>query len=126
VTLTDGLVIYSGFSPGNKLHLLILRPNDQEYGPELRAIFKSEQMRVHTVVGFGVACAPEDLVVKWDLPDNTCGVFIMANCYLLFRYGARRNRRREYPRLSMLPPFSQAEIDWICQKHHYQPSPFVK
>lgn len=72
---------------------------------------------------FGYPTDEKDVVVRWDLPDQTCGIFIKKGCYALFRYGARRRRKREYCRTGETNPFTEEEIAWICAKKHSQPAP---
>ena len=67
-------------------------------------------------VPFGYEGQPLDLL--WDLPDNVCGVYIGSECFLLFRYGASRRRRREQYRLGEGNAFPEEEIQWFCAKDH--------
>jgi hypothetical protein len=69
---------------------------------------------------FGYPTDEKNVVVRWDLPDQTCGIFIGKDCFALFRYGARRRRRREYCRTGEINPFGEEEIAWICAKKHSQ------
>src|SRR3954452_24792077 len=39
-------------------------------------------------IPFGYAASPDHLTVRWDLPDQTLGMFLSGECYLLFRYGS--------------------------------------
>lgn len=69
-------------------------------------------------VPFGFAAPASELSIRWDLPDSTLGVFIGGECYLLFRYGPRRRRRREYFRVGRGLAFTSEEIAWITSKNH--------
>ena len=54
-----------------------------------------------------------------SLPDNVAGLFVGDECYVMFRCGASRRRRRLCA--NMPPkPFTQEEIDWFCAKKHVQ------
>jgi len=70
---------------------------------------------------FGYPTDPADLNIRWDLPDNVCGVFIKSECYILLPYGARRRRKREHYRVGQGNAFSPEEIAWLCSKDHTQP-----
>jgi hypothetical protein len=69
-------------------------------------------------VSFGYATDPSKISVRWDYPDNVCGIAIGSECYLLFRWGARRRRRRERYRRGEGQAFTTEEISWFCEKDH--------
>jgi len=59
--------------------------------------------------------------VRWGLPDDVCAIYVGDECWALFRYGARRRRKREYSRTDYWQePFSDDEIAWVCAKKHVQ------
>jgi len=63
---------------------------------------------------FGRDASPQDIEVRWDLPDKVCGGFIDGDCYFLFRYGPKRRRNREWSRWYAQPPFTAWEIAAVC------------
>jgi hypothetical protein len=67
---------------------------------------------------FGFAAPASEISVRWDLPDSTLGVFIGGDCYVLFRYGPRRRRRREHYRVGRGLAFTSEEIAWVVSKDH--------
>jgi hypothetical protein len=67
---------------------------------------------------FGFAAPASEISVRWDLPDSTLGVFIDDDCYVLFRYGPRRRRRREHYRVGEGLAFTSEEIAWVVAKDH--------
>ena len=73
------------------------------------------------LVPFGYECAVSEIELRCGLPDDVLAVYIRGECYALFRYGARRGRNREYGRMPPHErPFSDAEIEWVCAKRHWQ------
>ncbi|MEO7714769.1 MAG: hypothetical protein ABIY70_01085 [Capsulimonas sp.] len=60
------------------------------------------------------------VTIRWDLPDNVCGIYIDADCYGLFRCGAGRRRARGSFRAGIQTPFTEDEIAWFCAKTHVQ------
>jgi hypothetical protein len=60
---------------------------------------------------------PEELTIRWDLPDNVCGLYLGSHCYGLYRAGAQRRRHRGSFRTR---PFTDEEIAWFCAKTHVQ------
>jgi hypothetical protein len=73
-------------------------------------------------VPFGFEAPITDLDLRWDLPDCVLGGFLRDQCFLLFRWGAARRRRREYTRVGFGNPFTPDEIDWVCAKDHSDPA----
>ena len=71
--------------------------------------------------GFGPYPSPSEpnISLRWDLPDNVCGIYSDAGCYFLFRCGAGRRRTRWNSRLGP-SPFREDEIAWFCAKTHIQ------
>lgn len=67
---------------------------------------------------FGFAAPASEISVRWDLADSTLGVFIAGDCYVLFRYGPRRRRRREHYRVGKGQAFTSDEIAWVVSKDH--------
>ena len=76
--------------------------------------------------GFGPypAASPNELSnaldIRWDLPDNVCGIYLGTCCYGLFRFGASRRRARASFRGNNSDPFTDDEIAWFCAKTHIQ------
>jgi hypothetical protein len=83
----------------------------------LYAVFRQGSTR-YMGVPFGYATDPSRIRIRWDYPDKVCGIAIGSECYLLFRWGARRRRRRERVRLGEGRAFTQDEISWFCNKDH--------
>ena len=69
---------------------------------------------------FGRAIPLESIVIRWDMPDSTLGIFLDGECWFLYRYGPYRRRNRSYWRLPPQPPFTAQEIDHICAKKRRQ------
>jgi hypothetical protein len=69
-------------------------------------------------VPFGYSTALSDLEVRWDLPDSVLGAFLKNQCYLLFRWGPTRRRRREHARVGLDMAFTSEEIQWVCSPNH--------
>src|SRR6266496_1472821 len=109
-----GVVIHEK-SPDKRWDLKISGPT--QVAPHFYADFRSSQVGMNAFP-FGYNTYPDKVKVRWDLPDNVCGIFIEAQCYALFRYGSRRRRRREGYRLSEAEPFTVSEIAWFCAKKH--------
>ena len=64
------------------------------------------------------AVLPEELVVRWDLPDQVCGLYLGSSCYGLFRFGPGRRQVRGSFRSQV--PFTAEEITWFCSRTHVQ------
>lgn len=88
-----------------------------EAAPGFYAVFRQGGER-YMGVPFGYATAPSNICIRWDYPDRVCGIAIGPECYLLFRWGARRRRRRERFRLGEGRAFTPDEISWFCHKDH--------
>jgi hypothetical protein len=85
------------------------------------AVFRQGSDR-YRGVPFGYATDPSSIHVRWDYPDKVCGIGIGSECYLLFRWGARRRRRREHWRVGEGRAFTPEEISWFCAKDHRRQS----
>jgi len=85
--------------------------------PSFYAVFRRGDEH-YMGVPFGYAADPAMVRVRWDYPDKVCGIAIGSECYLLFRWGARRRRRRERCRIGEGGGFTPDEISWFCDKDH--------
>jgi hypothetical protein len=96
------------------------------YCPDTSLFAQISGRRLHTdeefstSFHFGRATHPDYIEPRWNLPDSTLGIFLNGECWLLYRYGPYRRRSREYWRLPPQPPFSAAEINYICAKEREQ------
>jgi hypothetical protein len=109
-------VAYSGLSPGILWALEISGPTQVSDSYYARWQGKDYSLGIP----FGYVAPPQELSVCWDLPDEVCGIYIGQKCYLLFRYGPRRRRRRELYRLGEEAAFSDEDIAWFCAKKRSQ------
>src|SRR5919201_1470658 len=85
--------------------------------PSFYAAFR-QGGKSYTGVPFGYATDRSKISVRWDYPDKVCGVSIGSECYLLFRWGAPRRRRRARYRCGEGRAFTVEEISWFCEKDH--------
>jgi len=65
---------------------------------------------------FGRATPLSQIEIRWDLSDSTLGIFLYRECWGLYRYGPYRRRNRVYWRFPPQPPFTPAEIEFVCAK----------
>jgi hypothetical protein len=56
----------------------------------------------------------QEPIVRWDLPDNVCGLYLDGKCWGLFRFGAGRRRHRGSFRASGQDAFNTEEIADFC------------
>ena len=103
-------------SPDQRVRLEILPPGSDS--PAYYASVEVEGDIASMGFPFGYDAPPGSLSVRWDLPDDTMAILLEDRYYVLFRFGARRRRRREYFRLGRENAFSQDEIAWITAKSH--------
>jgi hypothetical protein len=116
-------VIYQGVSPNGKFSLEVTRPGETD--PYFLATFRCIDgsagiAEMGTSFGPYPTAARDELAIRWDLPDNVCGLYLGSDCYGLFRFGRSRRRTRGSFRCQLQPPFAEAEIDWFCAKTHTQ------
>ena len=116
--MSNRTIVYESQSPNGEWELRVLAPT--ETAPEFYATFKRVGEPGGIEFPFGFTADPTHLKVSWDLPDNVCGLYVKDECYGLFRYGARRRRRRERFRVGEDKPFAQEEIAWMCKKKRTQ------
>ena len=112
-------VIVQEASPDGVWTLEIHGPT--QAAPAFYAVFRQggERYGEHYMgVPFGYATDSTKVSVRWDYPDKVCGIAIGSECYLLFRWGPRRRRRRERGRLGEGRAFTLDEISWFCNKNH--------
>ena len=69
---------------------------------------------------FGYDVFPDQLSVRWDLPNNACGMYLGDHCYAMFRWGARHRRNRELYHTGRDRFFSDEEIARFCAKNRSQ------
>ena len=80
--------------------------------------FRFRRLPDGTEYGVPFGYRAEPLAIRWDLPDNVCGLYVAGECFLLFRYGAGRRRRRDSYRVGQGEGFNQREVEWFCAKAH--------
>jgi len=88
-----------------------------EAAPSFYAVFRQGDQH-YMGVPFGYAADTATVRVRWDYPDKVCGIAIGSECYLLFRWGARRRRWREGCRVGEGRAFTPDEISWFCERDH--------
>lgn len=99
-------------SPNGLWEIEILAPSQVTYSYYFTFRRVGEEGKYGVPFGY----AGEPLEVRWDLPDNVCGVYVGSECFVLFRYGARRRRRREQHRLGKGNGFTAQQIEWFCEQ----------
>ncbi len=113
-------MVYKSKSPSGKWMVEIGSPANT--GDYFHAHFKGSSSLSGPIVyniPFGYYSADSTLLTaRWDLPDETFGVYIEKECFLLFRYGHGRRRNREYCHFGEGNGFSEQQIAWICSKDH--------
>ncbi|MHC4455792.1 MAG: hypothetical protein ACYS0I_01690 [Planctomycetota bacterium] len=110
-------IAFKDYSPNREWLLEIHSPTKD--ATAFYAIFKRPNQEFGNGFPFGFNADPSCISVKWDLPDSVCGIYIKDMCFALFRYGARRRRKREYYRTGKRP-FSKKQIAWVCANKHIQ------
>jgi hypothetical protein len=119
----EPVIIRHELSPNGRFSLDISEPD--EASPYYLATFRCVDGSAGLGgmdVSFGpyFAALPDELVIRWDLPDHVCGLFLGSHCYGLFRFGASRRRVRGSFRCRNHPPFTDEEIAWFCSKTRVQ------
>jgi hypothetical protein len=74
--------------------------------------------------GFGASpVEPEQITVRWDLPNESRGVFVAARCWSIytFRPALRMHQRRVHSRSGgHAQPYTVEDIRFICAKRRGQ------
>src|SRR5262245_42911059 len=102
-------------SPDERVHVEILPPTNTSPSYYASVVVEGS---FSMSFPFGYNAAPEEVTLKWDLPDDTLAILIHEEYYVLFRFGARRRRRREYFRVGRENAFSGVDVSWITAKDH--------
>jgi hypothetical protein len=71
-------------------------------------------------IPFGYTLPKSMVTVDWTLPDSVLAVYLDRECYLLFRWGPRRRRRRFLYRIGPHCAFNADEIAYYCAKRRVQ------
>jgi hypothetical protein len=103
-------------SPNGRFSLDVFSPGETPYFlATFRCIDGSAGLgELNAWFGPYPAASPDELVIRWDLPDHVCGFYLGSYCYGLFRFGAGRRRARGSFRVQA--SFSVEEIAWFCAK----------
>ncbi len=110
--VSDKEIVYRGVAPDGVWTLVIEAPNASG------VYYATFNALNHGWMGvpFGHDVPPDLLSVDWHLPDSVLALYLAGYCYLLFRWGPRRRRRREASRAGRAPAFTPEEIQWFCAK----------
>lgn len=104
--------IYQSTSPDSEWELNIYRPTYKS--PLFYAYFKNLYKPEEYLAPFGYFSSVDHLSVNWGLPNQTCGLYLENQCYLLFYYGKQsRSIGRIRARRKKDKPFSSKVIDWF-------------
>jgi hypothetical protein len=119
----ERVIIRHELSPNGRFSLDVSQPD--ETTPCFLATFRCVDGTAglgELSVSFGPypPASPDELVIRWDLPDHVCGLYLGSHCYGLFRFGAGRRRARGDFRCQNRPPFTDEEIAWFCSRTHVQ------
>ena|SRR5579871_6895793 len=116
-------VIHRELSPNGRFSVEVSMPNeDTPYFGVIFCCVDGSCGTLQTGGWFGPfpPASADSFFIRWDLPDNVCGLYLGSDCYGLFRVGAGRRRNRGWYRVVNEQPFSQEEIAWFCSKTHVQ------
>jgi hypothetical protein len=117
------VVIRQEISPNGRFSLDVFPPDEITFCfiATLRCIDGSAGLG-QMGAGFGPypAVSPDELAIRWDLPNHVCGIYLGSCCYGLFRFGNGRRRTRGRFRAGIELPFTEEEITWFCAKTHQQ------
>ena len=113
-------LLFQASSPNGRFRLEVTGPDERV--PTFRATFQCVDGSASLIELRGVSfgpfppAPPETLAVRWNLPDNVCGLFLASGCYGLFRCGAGRRGRRGRFRRGDQEPFTDEEIAAFCAR----------
>ena len=77
--------IYQENAPSGGWSLTICAPNGS--GACFYADFRNEALPAYFAFPFGYDAQTEALEVRWNLPNDVCGLYLNGDCYALLNYG---------------------------------------
>ena len=123
---TERDCIYQENAPSGGWRLSILAPNWD--GACFYADFRNASLPVYFgftayfCFSFGYNAPVESLEVRWNLPNDVCGLYLDGACYALLNYGKPQQRHRGNPYRAVRKepynkaPFNQYAIAWFCNE----------